>query len=91
LAAPAAAAPTTIEIEAAPTPAVEVALKRGTVNARVSLGFQRALLLNLAPAREAGLRMFPIVGKRTFRDPLLPGGQAVVRFNLISADVAGTG
>ncbi|MFN3592042.1 MAG: hypothetical protein ACK4TG_07615, partial [Thermaurantiacus sp.] len=87
----AAAAPTTIEIEAAPTPAVEVALKRGTVNARVSLGFQRALLLNLAPAREAGLRMFPIVGKRTFRDPLLPGGQAVVRFNLISADVAGTG
>lgn len=81
----------TVEIEAAATPSVEVALKRGTVNARVSLGFQRALLLNLAPAREAGLRMFPVVGKRTFRDPLLPGGQAVVRFNLVSADVAGTG
>ncbi len=80
-----------VELEAAPTPSVEVALKRATINARVSLGFQRALLLNLEPARAAGLRMFPVVGKRTFRDPLLPGGQAVVRFNLVSADVAGTG
>ena len=81
----------TVELEAAPTPVVEVALKRATVRARISLGFQRALLLNLAPARAAGLRMFPLVGKRTFRDPLLPGGQATVRFNLVTADVAGTG
>lgn len=86
-----AARPAVVELEAAPTPAVDVALRRATVRARVSLGFQRALLLNLEPARAAGLRMFPLVGKRTFRDPLLPGGQATVRFNLVSADVAGTG
>jgi hypothetical protein len=91
VASPAAAREPLVELEAAPTPSVTVALKRGTVNARVSLGFQRALLLNLAPAKAAGLQMFPLIGKRTFRDPLLPGGQAVARFNLISADVAGTG
>jgi hypothetical protein len=79
------------EFTANPIPETQVALKRGTVPVRISLGFDRAMLLNLAPARATGLKPFPIIGKFTVRNPQIPGGEAVIRGNLITADVAGTG
>lgn len=89
LAGPASA--TTIDLRADPVPLTTVALKRGTVPVRVSLGFNRAMLLNLAPARATGLKPFPIIGKFKLKNPQLPGGEATIRGNLITADVGGTG
>lgn len=80
-----------IGLVADPFPTAKVELKRGTLPVRVSLGFDRALLLNLAPARATGLRPFPIIGKFKVRNPQIPGGEAVIRGNLITADVGGTG
>ncbi len=53
------------------------------MRARIALGFDKALLLNLAPAQRAGLKIFPLIGKMTFKDPLIPGGEALFRFNLV--------
>jgi hypothetical protein len=80
-----------IRLVADPFPTAEVALKRGTLPVRVSLGFDRALLLNLAPAKATGLKPFPIIGKFRVRNPQIPGGEAVIRGNLITADVGNTG
>lgn len=80
-----------ITLVAEPFPSADVALKRGTLPVRVSLGFDRALLLNLGPARATGLKPFPIIGKFRLKNPQIPGGEAIIRGNLISADVAGTG
>lgn len=80
-----------LTLVADPFPVAEVALKRGTLPVRVSLGFDRALLLNLAPARATGLKPFPIIGKFKVKNPQIPGGEAIIRGNLISADVGGTG
>jgi hypothetical protein len=74
-----------------PVPVVDVAFKHATVRARVSLGFDRAILLNLAAAERARLRPFPIVGKFRIRNPQIPGGEALIRGNLVGADAAGTG
>lgn len=89
LATPASA--TTIDLAADPVPTTTVALKRGTVPVRVSLGFDRAMLLNLAPAKATGLKPFPIIGKFKLKNPQLPGGEAIIRGNIITADVGGTG
>ncbi len=69
-------------------------MTRATVNGvtlpvRVALGFDGALMLNLQPAQAARLRAFPLIGKRTVRDPLIPGGQAVVRGNFIGVALGG--
>lgn len=92
MAAPLAAKPVPlVELTADPIPLTQVQLKRGPVNVRVSLGFDKALLLNLAPAQKLGLKPFPIFGKFKFRNPQIPGGEAIIRGNLVSGDVGGTG
>lgn len=91
LPAPVGAAPVPlVELEADPVPLTTVQLKRGTLPVRVSLGFDKALLLNLEPARRLGLKPFPLVGKFKVRNPQIPGGEAIIRGNLVSVGTAGT-
>ncbi|MGL6044401.1 MAG: hypothetical protein ACRC1J_10795 [Sandaracinobacteroides sp.] len=91
-AAPLAAKPVPlVELVADPIPLTTVQLKRGPIDVRVSLGFDKALLMNLAPALKLGLKPFPIIGKFKFKNPQIPGGEATIRGNLVKADVGGTG
>jgi hypothetical protein len=88
---PAAAKPAPlVELTADPVPLTTVQLKRGSLPVRVSLGFDKALLLNLAPAQQLGLKPFPLIGKFKVKNPQIPGGEAVIRGNLISVGTAGT-
>lgn len=80
-----------VELTADPIPLSQVQLKRGPVDVRVSLGFDKALLLNLAPAQALGLKPFPLIGKFKWKNPQLPGGEAIIRGNIVSGDVGGTG
>lgn len=91
LSAPLAAKPVPlVELTADPVPLTTVQLKRGSLPVRVSLGFDKALLLNLAPAQKLGLKPFPLIGKFKVKNPQIPGGEAVIRGNLISVGTAGT-
>ena len=63
-------------------PYLPVAVKKATLDIRIALSFDTALVLNQAPAERAGLKPFPFFGKRTFRNALIPGGEATFRFNL---------
>jgi hypothetical protein len=80
-----------VELTADPIPLTRVQLKRGAIDVRVSLGFDKAMLLNLAPAQKLGLKPFPIFGKFKFKNPQIPGGEAIIRGNIVSGDVGGTG
>jgi hypothetical protein len=92
LAVPAAAKPVPlVELTADPIPLTRVQLKRGPVDVRVSLGFDKALLLNLAPAQALGLRPFPLIGKFKVKNPQIPGGEAIIRGNLVTGNVGDTG
>ena len=64
-------------------------VKDTDLNVRIALGFDKALLLNLAPADRAHLKAFPFVGKQTFKSNLMPGGQALIRGNLYDIAIAG--
>ncbi len=91
LATPLAAKPVPlVELTADPVPLTTVQLKRGSLPVRVSLGFDKALLLNLAPAQSLGLKPFPLIGKFKVKNPQIPGGEAVIRGNLISVATGGT-
>ena len=70
-------------------PMTRATIKQATVTARIALGFDSALLLNLAPAEAAHLRAFPLIGKQTVTNPLIPGGSAVARGNLYDVGLAG--
>lgn len=63
-------------------PHIPVLIKRAEVDARVALSFDGALILNTEPAVRAGLKAFPLIGKRTFKSALIPGGEATFRGNL---------
>jgi hypothetical protein len=92
IAAPVAAKPVPlVELTADPIPLTKVQLKRGAIDVRVSLGFDKALLLNLAPAQKLGLKPFPLIGKFKWKNPQLPGGEAIIRGNIVSGNVGGTG
>lgn len=92
LCAPVAAKPVPlVELVADPIPLTKVELKRGPADVRVSLGFDKALLLNLAPARQLGLKPFPLIGKFKVKNPQIPGGEAIIRGNLVTGNVGGTG
>lgn len=92
VAAPLAAAPVPlVELTADPVPLTTVQMKRGPVDVRVSLGFDKALLLNLAPAQALKLKPFPIIGKFKVKNPQIPGGEATIRGNMLTANVGGTG
>jgi hypothetical protein len=80
-----------VELTADPIPLTKVELKRGPVDVRVSLGFDKALLLNLAPAQQLKLKPFPLIGKFKVKNPQIPGGEAIIRGNLVTGNVGGTG
>ncbi len=84
-----AAPPETLSYTAAPQPFARIEIKHTPLTARLALGFDRALLLNLAPAARANLKPFPIIGKATVKNRLIPGGEATLRGNLY--DVAASG
>lgn len=79
-----------VELTADPVPLTTVHLKRGDLPVRVSLGFDKALLLNLAPAQKLGLKPFPLIGKFKVKNPQIPGGEAVIRGNLITVGAGET-
>ncbi|TRW15039.1 hypothetical protein [Glacieibacterium frigidum] len=70
-------------------PRTTATIKGKTLPVRVALGFDNALLLNLGPAQAANLKAFPIIGKQTVRNPLIPGGEAVARGNMYGVGLAG--
>ncbi len=70
-------------------PIVPIIIKDTPLTARVALGFDKAMLLNGGPAAKARLKAFPIIGKRTVRNPLIPGGEAVFRGNIYDVAAAG--
>jgi hypothetical protein len=77
------------ELIASPEPVVAVRIKDATFPARVSLAFDRALVLTLATADAARLRAFPLIGKREVSGNLIPGGRALFRGNLYRVSAAG--
>lgn len=70
-------------------PYLAIGVKDVAMRARLALGFDAALLLNLEPAQRARLKIFPLLGKQKFKNPLIPGGEAVFRFNLVRVAPAG--
>ncbi len=80
-----------VELVADPVPLTTVTMKRGSLPVRVSLGFDKAMVLNLAPAQALKLKPFPLIGKFKVKNPQIPGGEAVIRGNLVKFDVGGTG
>ncbi len=68
---------------------VRLVVKNTEMNVRIALGFDKALLLNMTPATRAHLRAFPIFGKLPFKSTLMPGGEALIRFNLYDVAFAG--
>ncbi len=90
LAAPAAAAPVDrFEVVASPQPLARIRIKGAELAVRIALGFDKALLLNLAPATRARLKAFPLIGKQTFKSNLMPGGSALIRGNLYDVGIVG--
>lgn len=63
-------------------PHIPVRIKNADLDIRIALSFDSALILNTGPAARAGLKPFPLIGKRTFKNALLPGGEATFRGNL---------
>jgi hypothetical protein len=59
-----------------------VRIKDVDLDTRIALSFDYALILNAGPAARAGLKPFPLIGKRTFKNSMLPGGEATFRGNL---------
>jgi hypothetical protein len=89
LPAQAAKPPTVLTLKAAPQPGLMIRIKEANLPVRVSLGFERALVLNQAPAEFAKLKPFPLLGKQTVKNPLIPGGEAVFRGNFYDVSAAG--
>jgi hypothetical protein len=80
----AAAPPVALDIAVAPggQPHLPLHIKNADVDVRLALSYDGALVLNAAPAARAGLKAFPLIGKRTFKSALIPGGEATFRGNL---------
>ncbi len=68
---------------------VRLVVKNTELNVRIALGFDKALLLNMVPATRAHLKAFPIFGKLPFKSTLMPGGEALIRFNLYDVAFGG--
>jgi hypothetical protein len=78
------AAPFVIAVPPGGQPHIPLAIKRGNLDVRLALSFDTALILNSGPAARAELKAFPLIGKRTFKNALIPGGEATFRGNLYS-------
>ena len=77
-----AAAPTVFTVAPGGQPHIPVRIKAVDLDIRLALSFDSVLVLNSAAAARAGLKAFPLIGKRTFKSALIPGGEATFRFNL---------
>ncbi len=70
-------------------PHLPLHIKRADIDARLALSFDQALVLNSEPAGRAGLKAFPLIGKRSFKNAMIPGGSATFRFNLYGIEPRG--
>ncbi len=86
-----AANPASITVSVTPggQPHIPVRIKNAVLDIRLALSFDSVLILNNGPAAQAGLRAFPLIGKRTFKNSLIPGGEATFRGNLYSIEPRG--
>ncbi len=86
-----AADPASITVSVAPggQPHIPVRIKNAELDIRLALSFDSVLILNSGPAARAELRAFPLIGKRTFKNSLIPGGEATFRGNLYSIEPRG--
>ncbi len=89
LAAAPAVAQSVIQVPKGGQPYIGVTIKDVTLKARIALGFDAALLLNQGPAERAKLKMFPLLGKARIKNTLIPGGEALFRFNLYKSTPTG--
>lgn len=74
--------PVTITVPPGAQPHLPVGIKDSLLDVRLAISFDWALILNAGPAARAGLKPFPLIGKRTFKNSMLPGGEATFRGNL---------
>lgn len=89
-AAPPPAAPYVITVAPGGQPHVPVIMKKTVqMDARIALSFNQAFVLNSPAAGRAGLKAFPLFGKRTFKNAFIPGGEATFRFNLLDVTPRG--
>ncbi|PZN93069.1 MAG: hypothetical protein DCF31_13850 [Alphaproteobacteria bacterium] len=88
-AAPPPAAPYVVTVAPGAQPHVPLRIKRGDLDIRLALSFDTALVLNAEPAKRAELKPFPLIGKRTFKSALIPGGEATFRGNLYGINPRG--
>ncbi|MEI6486514.1 MAG: hypothetical protein WCO11_09645 [Sphingomonadales bacterium] len=86
---PATPAVFTLKVADSGNPYLPVLVKNATLNIRIALSFDTALILNQGPAERAGLKPFPFIGKGTFKNAMIPGGEATFRFNLATIRPAG--
>ena len=75
-------APFVLNVAPGAQPHMPVRVKNADLDIRLALSFDTAMVLNTAPALRAGLKPFPLIGKRTFKSALIPGGEATFRGNL---------
>lgn len=75
-------APYVVTVAPGAQPHLPVRIKDTDLDIRLALSFDSAMILNPVPAARAGLKPFPLIGKRTFKSSLVPGGEATFRGNL---------
>jgi hypothetical protein len=76
--------PVSLSVAPGTQPHMPVRIKNVDLDIRLALSFDLAMILNPVPAERAGLKAFPLIGKRTFKNSLIPGGEATFRFNLLN-------
>jgi hypothetical protein len=76
--------PVSLSVAPGTQPHMPVRIKDADLDIRLALSFDLAMILNPAPAERAKLKAFPLIGKRTFKNSLIPGGEATFRFNLLN-------
>lgn len=75
-------APFVINVVPGGQPHVPVRIKAVDLDIRLALSFDAVLFLNPQAAVRAGLKPFPLLGKRTLKSAFVPGGEATFRGNL---------
>jgi len=74
--------PIVIDVAPGAQPHMPLRIKNIDLDVRVALSFDTVLIVNPQPAARAGLKPFPLIGKRTFKSAFVPGGEATFRGNL---------
>jgi hypothetical protein len=83
------APPFVIAVAPGVQPHIPLKIKHADLDIRLALSFDSVLILNGGPAARAGLKAFPLIGKRTFRNSMIPGGEATFRGNLYGIEPRG--